>query len=129
MRRGASDDKAMAAVFTDSLIRYKQEGFKHRRDIKLALTCGEESPDTFNGVSWLLKTHPETLKASFALNEGAGGRLDAAGKPLFLGIQAGEKVYQDFTLVTTNPGGHSSRADQGQRHLSPVRGAGPAGRL
>ena len=41
--RGASDDKAMAAIFTDSLIRYRKEGFRPRRTIKLALTCGEET--------------------------------------------------------------------------------------
>jgi acetylornithine deacetylase/succinyl-diaminopimelate desuccinylase-like protein len=107
--RGASDDKAMAAVFVDSMVRFREEGFKPRRDIKLALTCGEETADIFNGVEWLLKNHPDTLKAGLALNEGAGGRLDAAGRPQFLGIQAGEKVYQDFTLEITNPGGHSSR--------------------
>jgi acetylornithine deacetylase/succinyl-diaminopimelate desuccinylase-like protein len=107
--RGASDDKAMAAVFTDNLIRYQREGFKPRRDIKLALTCGEETPDTFNGVEWLIKTHPEALRAAFALNEGAGGELDEAGRAVTLQIQAGEKVYQDFTLETTNGGGHSSR--------------------
>src|SRR3954464_12327184 len=49
--RGASDDKAMAASFTDAMIRYRQEGFKPRRTLKLALTCGEETPDTFNGVA------------------------------------------------------------------------------
>lgn len=106
--RGASDDKAMAAAFTDNMIRYKTEGFKPVRGLKLALTCGEETPDTFNGVEWLLKTHPAALDSEFALNEGAGGLLDANGKPVFLGIQAGEKVYQDYTLETTNPGGHSS---------------------
>ena len=107
--RGASDDKAMAAVFTDSLIRYQTEGFKPRRDIKLALTCGEETSDTFDGVEWLMKNHPEALRAAFALNEGAGGELDETGNPVTLQIQAGEKVYQDFTLETTNGGGHSSR--------------------
>ncbi|HYE46004.1 MAG TPA: M20/M25/M40 family metallo-hydrolase [Caulobacter sp.] len=107
--RGASDDKAMAAIFTDSMIRYREEGFKPRRDIKLALTCGEETADTFNGVDWLLKTHPDALAAGMALNEGAGGRLDAAGKPQYLGIQAGEKIYQDYHLEITNVGGHSSR--------------------
>ncbi|MET0274786.1 MAG: M20/M25/M40 family metallo-hydrolase [Phenylobacterium sp.] len=106
--RGAVDDKAMAAAFTDAMVRYRQEGFKPKRDIKLALTCGEETPDTFNGVSWLLKTHPGVLDAAFALNEGAGGRLDG-DRRVYLGIQAGEKVYQDFTLEVTNPGGHSSR--------------------
>lgn len=107
--RGASDDKAMAAVFVDSLVRYRKEGFKPRRDIKLALTCGEETSEVFNGVSWLLEHHPDTLKAAFALNEGAGGELDATGKPIALQIQAGEKAYQDFTLEITDAGGHSSR--------------------
>ena len=88
--RGASDDKAMAAVFTDSLIRYQTEGFTPLRDIKLALTCGEETPEAFNSVYWLTQTHPEALKAAFALNEGAGGELDANDKPIALQIQAGE---------------------------------------
>jgi acetylornithine deacetylase/succinyl-diaminopimelate desuccinylase-like protein len=106
--RGASDDKAMAASFTDAMIRYKKEGFKPRRDIKLALTCGEETPDTFNGAHWLMTTHRSEMDAAFALNEGAGGRLQGDNR-VYLGIQAGEKVYQDYTLEVTNPGGHSSR--------------------
>jgi acetylornithine deacetylase/succinyl-diaminopimelate desuccinylase-like protein len=114
--RGVSDDKAMASVFTDSLIRYRQEGFKPRRDIKLALTCGEETPDTFNGVHWLLQTKPEALSAAFALNEGAGGELDANGKPVALQIQAGEKIYQDFQLDAEDVGGHSSRPT----HSNPI---------
>jgi acetylornithine deacetylase/succinyl-diaminopimelate desuccinylase-like protein len=107
--RGASDDKAMAAVFTDSLIRYRQEGFKPRRDIKLALTCGEETPNIFNSVQWLIDTQPKVLDAEFALNEGAGGELDQNDKPVALQIQAGEKVYQDFALDASDVGGHSSR--------------------
>ncbi len=107
--RGASDDKAMAAVFTDSVIRYRQENFKPRRDIKLALTCGEETAAVFNSVEWLTQTQPQVLAAAFALNEGAGGELDAAGKPVALQIQAGEKVYQDFSLEASDVGGHSSR--------------------
>ncbi len=114
--RGASDDKAMAAVFTDSLVRYAREGFKPRRDIKLALTCGEETPDQFNSVAWLVKTQPAVLDAEFALNEGAGGELDANGKPIALQIQAGEKVYQDFTLSASDVGGHSSRPN----HNNPI---------
>ncbi|HSE13310.1 MAG TPA: M20/M25/M40 family metallo-hydrolase [Rudaea sp.] len=113
--RGASDDKAMAAVFTDSLIRYRQEGFKPRRDIKLALTCGEETAGAgmFDSVRWLVQTRPEVLAAAFALNEGAMGELDRNGKPVALQIQAGEKVYQDFVLEATDAGGHSSRPTKG----------------
>jgi acetylornithine deacetylase/succinyl-diaminopimelate desuccinylase-like protein len=107
--RGASDDKAMAAVFTDSLVRYQKEGLRSRRDIKLALTCGEETPDVFNSVKWLTETQPQVLNAAFALNEGAGGELDKNEKPVALQIQAGEKVYQDFALEASDVGGHSSR--------------------
>jgi acetylornithine deacetylase/succinyl-diaminopimelate desuccinylase-like protein len=107
--RGSSDDKAMAAVFTDILVRFKTQGFQPKRGLKLALTCGEETSDTFNSVRWLMQAHPETLKAQFVLNEGAGGLLGPDGKPVALDVQAGEKTYQDFTLATTNPGGHSSR--------------------
>ena len=110
--RGASDDKAMAAVFTDSLIRYTKEGFIPRRGIKLALTCGEETPDVFNSVRWLTETQPKVLEAAFALNEGAFGELDENGKPVVLQIQAGEKVYQDFWLEASDVGGHSARPNR-----------------
>ena len=38
--RGAVDDKAEAAIWVDTLIRYRQENFRPLRTIKLALTCG-----------------------------------------------------------------------------------------
>ncbi|MDZ4776129.1 MAG: M20/M25/M40 family metallo-hydrolase [Alphaproteobacteria bacterium] len=107
--RGVADDKAMAAVFTDSMVRFKRENYRPRRDIKMALTCGEETSDTHNGVEYLLEHHRPLIQAGFAINEGAGGRLDAQGNRVALGVQAGEKVYQDFIFETTNPGGHSSR--------------------
>jgi acetylornithine deacetylase/succinyl-diaminopimelate desuccinylase-like protein len=107
--RGAIDDKAMASIFVDSLVRYREEKFKPRRTIKLALTCGEETDVVFDGVEYLLATEPDTLKAGFAINEGGKGWLDEKGTPRTFGIQVGEKVYQDFTLATTGPGGHSAR--------------------
>ncbi len=107
--RGASDDKAMAAVFTDTLARYRQEGYQPRRTIRMALTCGEETSGAFNGASWLSTYHKDWIDAGFAINEGGHSELDAQGKPLLFGIEAAEKVYQDYTLVATNPGGHSSQ--------------------
>ncbi|HJV42022.1 M20/M25/M40 family metallo-hydrolase [Caulobacter sp.] len=106
--RGTSDDKAQAAIWVDSLIRLKSSGFKPARDIKLALTCGEES-EAYNGIEDLVKNHRPLVDAEFALNEGADGLLDEHDKPVVLEVQGGEKVYQDFTLTVTNPGGHSSR--------------------
>jgi acetylornithine deacetylase/succinyl-diaminopimelate desuccinylase-like protein len=108
--RGSMDDKAMAAIFTDSMVRYKREGYQPARTLKLVLTCGEESPNTFNGVKYLVENHRALLDAEFAINEGAGGRIDPdSGKYVYNGVQAGEKLYQDFTIEVTNPGGHSSR--------------------
>ena len=105
--RGVSDDKAHGAIFTDAMVRLKQ-GKAPKRTIKLALTCGEEG-GPYNSAKWLVEEHRDWIDAEFALNEGGGGKADATGKPISLAFQAGEKVYQDFTLETRNPGGHSSR--------------------
>lgn len=107
--RGSSDDKAQAAIFTDTLVRLKHAGTRLRRPLKLALTCGEETGGAFNGAEWLATQHKDWIDAQFALNEGSVGVRDANGKRVSLGIQAGEKVYQDFRIEARNPGGHSSR--------------------
>jgi acetylornithine deacetylase/succinyl-diaminopimelate desuccinylase-like protein len=107
--RGAFDDKAMAAYFTDILINYKREGFIPQRSIKLALTCGEETSTWTNGAQWLAANHRDWIDAEFAINEGAGGELNESGARVALNVQAGEKVNRNFTLETTNPGGHSSQ--------------------
>lgn len=107
--RGATDDKAMAAVFLDLMIRLRQENFRPRRTLRLALTCGEETSNRVNGVDYLLNNHRQWLQADFAINEGAGGILSPQGEPIALNIQAGEKIHQVVTLTVTNPGGHSSR--------------------
>ena len=92
--RGSADDKSMAAVFLDLMIRLKQERtFKPRRDLVMALTCGEETSNRVNGVDYLLKNHRELIDAAFAINEGAGGLLSMDGKPLTLQVQAGEKIH------------------------------------
>jgi acetylornithine deacetylase/succinyl-diaminopimelate desuccinylase-like protein len=111
--RGTVDDKAQAAIWTDTMVRFAREKYKPKRTVKLALTCGEETSGAFNGAEWLSKNKRDLIDAGFALNEGGGGRT--TGKPISQGgklegqsIQVGEKAYQDFTLTVTNPGGHSS---------------------
>ncbi len=106
--RGTSDMKAMDATWVDALIRFKQSGYRPKRTIKLALTCGEETTYAFNGAQWLAQNRPELVAAEFALNEGGGGRTDGHGKLLVESIQVGEKAAQNYTLETTNAGGHSS---------------------
>ena len=107
--RGTADMKAQVAAWVDIMVRYKEEGFKPRRSIKMALTCGEESATAFNGANYLASHEHGLIDAAFALNEGGGGRLDATGKRLALSVQAAEKHPQSYRLEVTNPGGHSSR--------------------
>ena len=107
--RGAVDDKAEAAVWVDTLIRFKQEHFKPLRTVKMALTCGEETAGAFNGAEWLVKNQRDLIDAAFAVNEGAMGETDTEGHKIALEMQAGEKAAQNYRLEVTNPGGHSSR--------------------
>ena len=107
--RGTADMKGQAATWVDMMVRFKEEGFKPRRSVKMALTCGEETSYAFNGASYLATHERALIDAGIALNEGGGGRLDANGKRLLLTIQAGEKFPQNYQLEVTNVGGHSSR--------------------
>ncbi|HVF94910.1 MAG TPA: M20/M25/M40 family metallo-hydrolase [Sphingomonas sp.] len=107
--RGTVDDKAMSAVWADTMIRLKQSGPAPRRTIKLALTCGEETTFAWNGAEYLAKNRPHLVAAEFVLNEGGGGRLDEKGNRQVLAIQVGEKAAQNYTFKATNPGGHSSQ--------------------
>src|SRR5580692_3842539 len=107
--RGSIDDKAEAAIWVDTLVRFQQEHYRPRRTIKLALTCGEETAGAFNGAEWLVAHQRDLIDAEFAVNEGATGELDAEGHRVLLEIQAGEKTAQNFRLEVTNAGGHSSR--------------------
>jgi len=108
--RGVSDDKAMAAIFVDTLIRLTREGWKPSRDLILALTADEElgSSSPYNGVRWLLANHRGLIEAELAINEGGGGEI-RGGRHTVNRLQTSEKVPINFRLEVTNRGGHSSR--------------------
>jgi acetylornithine deacetylase/succinyl-diaminopimelate desuccinylase-like protein len=110
--RGASDMKDGDAIMTATLIRMKKEGYVPDRDIILAMTADEEG-GTSNGVDWLVKNHRELIDAEFVLNHDGGGVLADHGKAVMMEVDATEKLYGDFVLTATDPGGHSSlpRAD------------------
>src|SRR5262249_16549274 len=67
--RGTTDDKAMAAAWVATLIRFRQERFVPDRDLIIALTADEETGDS-NGVQWLIANHLDLIDADYALNEG-----------------------------------------------------------
>ena len=106
--RGTADMKAMVATWVDTMARFRASGYRPRRTVKLALTCGEESGARFNGAEWLAKNRASLIAADFALNEGGGGEADAQGRVVVQTMQVGEKANRSFELEATNPGGHSS---------------------
>lgn len=107
--RGATDNKFDTSMVVATLARLSAQGWRPGRDVILALSGDEE---TFMRSSAVLA---QRLKnAELVLNsDGGGGDLDASGKALSYGIQGAEKTYADFTLSTTDPGGHSSRPTPG----------------
>ena len=105
--RGTQDMKDGDAIMVTTLIRLKKEGFVPDRDIILALTADEEGGKS-NGVDWLLTNRRPLIDAEFVLNHDGGEVQMDHGKPLALVVDATEKLYSDYQLVITNPGGHSS---------------------
>lgn len=106
--RGTSDDKAMAAAWVASLIRYKREGYVPERDIVVVLSTDEEISDSKGlGITWLLKNHRALVDADLALNEG-GEIAHRNGIPISVNVQTSEKAPVGFVLEVKNPGGHSS---------------------
>jgi acetylornithine deacetylase/succinyl-diaminopimelate desuccinylase-like protein len=105
--RGTQDMKVNDAILIATFIRFHREGYHPDRDLILALTADEEGGKS-NGVDWLLKNHRDLVDAEFVLNADAGGVTTIKGEPLNVDIEASEKLYADFQLTVTNPGGHSS---------------------
>ncbi len=105
--RGTQDMKSDDAIFVADLIRLKKEGYQPDRDIILALTADEEGGKS-NGVDWLIKNHRDLIDADFVLNSDGGGVTTNHGKVENVSVDATEKLYADYQLTVTNPGGHSS---------------------
>ena len=105
--RGTQDMKSGDAIMVTTLIRFKEEGYVPDRDIILALTADEEGGKS-NGMNWLIQNHRDLIDAEFVLNHDGGGVITNHGKPVMMTVDATEKLYADFQLSVTNPGGHSS---------------------
>ncbi|MGI9270744.1 MAG: M20/M25/M40 family metallo-hydrolase [Woeseiaceae bacterium] len=109
--RGTSDNKAGAAMLVANLIRMKRENYRPNRDLVVMLTADEES--TGAGASLLANEHRELIDAEFALNTDGGSVIERGGVARAMMLQTSEKVYVNYRLEATDPGGHSSvpRAD------------------
>ncbi|MXO88109.1 M20/M25/M40 family metallo-hydrolase [Alteraurantiacibacter aestuarii] len=105
--RGATDNKAGAAILVANLIAMKREGFVPDRDLIVMLTADEET-DGF-AADFLATQRRDLIDADFALNTDGG--LVIVGddqQPRAFVIQTAEKVYVTYALSASDPGGHSS---------------------
>ncbi len=105
--RGTLDDKAMAAIWLTTIIRFAREGHAPDRDVIVALTADEEQGED-NGVAWLLERERALIDAAYALNEGGGGDI-RSGRYMANLVQLAEKSEQSFELVATDKGGDAAQ--------------------
>ena len=105
--RGTQDMKESDAILVTTFIRLKKEGYKPDRDLILALTADEEGGKS-NGVDWLVKNQRDLIDAEYVVNPDGGGVDMEQGKAVAMDVDATEKLYGDYQLIATNPGGHSS---------------------
>jgi acetylornithine deacetylase/succinyl-diaminopimelate desuccinylase-like protein len=108
--RGAIDDKGMLAANLETMLLLKRnvvdKGGALSRDVIFVANSDEEQGGDY-GMGWLIKNHPELIKAEFALNEGGRTRI-VGGKRLYVAVQNTEKVSHVVTLTARGPGGHAS---------------------
>jgi len=104
--RGALDMKGQVAASAVAIASLAREGFQHDGDLIFAACADEEVGEGF-GLSWLCREHPEAVRADFAVNEGAGERLELAGSPFYLCATA-EKMTSPFRLRVHGRSGHAS---------------------
>jgi acetylornithine deacetylase/succinyl-diaminopimelate desuccinylase-like protein len=108
--RGAIDDKGMLAANLETMLLLKRnvihKGGTLSRDVIFVANSDEEQSGEW-GMGWLIKNHPELIRAEFALNEGGRTRI-VGGKRLYVAVQNTEKVPHTVTLTAHGPGGHAS---------------------
>ena len=132
--RGALDMKSQVAASAVAFASLWREGFRPSGDLILALTADEEVNEDY-GLSWLVREHPELVRADYSLNEGGGERCVFGGKAYYL-CAVGEKMSAPFRVHVRGPqrsrvgaGDRRQRARQGgadHRGARPLRAAAGA---
>jgi acetylornithine deacetylase/succinyl-diaminopimelate desuccinylase-like protein len=123
--RGALDMKGQVAASAVALASLARDGFEPSGDLIFAATADEEVGDDL-GLQWLVREHPEAVRAEYALNEGAGDRLELGGRVLYL-CSTAEKMSAPFQLRVHGRSGHASMPGIADNAL--VKAAGMIERL
>jgi acetylornithine deacetylase/succinyl-diaminopimelate desuccinylase-like protein len=98
--------KGQAAASAVALATLASEGWRPRGDLVFVAAADEEVGDGF-GLEWLVREHPEACRVDYSINEGAGDRVELAGRTLYLCATA-EKMSAPFVVSVRGRSGHAS---------------------
>ena len=104
--RGALDMKGQVAASAVAMASLAREGFQPKGDVIFIAAADEEVGVDF-GLAWLCREHPDAVRAEYSINEGAGDRIELAGKPFYVASTA-EKMSSPFMLRVRGRSGHAS---------------------
>jgi acetylornithine deacetylase/succinyl-diaminopimelate desuccinylase-like protein len=106
--RGALDMKGQVAAAAVTLASLAREGFEPDGDLIFAATADEEVGEgELFGLPWLCREHPDAVRCEYAINEGAGDRVEIGGRVLYL-CGSAEKMSSPFRLLVPGRSGHAS---------------------
>ncbi len=113
--RGALDCKGLVAAEAMVMVLLKREGFRPNGEIIFASTADEEMGGKA-GAGWLVKNHPELVKAELLINEGGGIGIPIGNKTHYL-VQVAEKGVYWLRLRTKGISAHASMPGVGENAL------------
>ncbi len=123
--RGALDMKGQVAASATAIASLAREGFEPAGDLVFVAAADEEVGAGF-GLSWLCAEHPAAVRTDYAVNEGAGDRVEFGGHAFYL-CSTAEKMSSPFRLRVHGRSGHASMPGIGDNAL--VKAAGMIERL
>lgn len=104
--RGALDTKELVAMELAAFIALKERRLPLARDVILMFNADEEAGGRA-GAGWMVREHPDLIRAEYAINEGGGFGTTILGKRIY-NIQTGEKGTARFILRARGKPGHGS---------------------
>ena len=113
--RGASDCKALLTCQLVAMRLLKRNNIELKDDLILA-SCADEEHGGRYGFGWMAEHHPEKLDAHYAVNEGGGVPISAAGALTYL-LGIGEKGRLQLEIEVRGSSAHASTPWQGSNAL------------